>query len=81
MAALGQISLRPAIFGMLSCEPLPDVECPLIGLECVFLRANFRRDFANPMMGGSQVEVFGRISGNDIFLSNSRSGFKRNRYS
>ncbi len=33
------------------------------------------------MMGGSQVEVFGRISGNDIFLSNSRSGFKRNRYS
>jgi tape measure domain-containing protein len=33
------------------------------------------------MMGGSQVEVFGRISGNDIFLSNTRSGFKRNRYS
>ncbi len=33
------------------------------------------------IMGGSQVEVFGRISGNDIFLSNSRSGFKRNRYS
>lgn len=33
------------------------------------------------MMSGSQVEVFGRISGNDIFLSNSRSGFKRNRYS
>lgn len=33
------------------------------------------------MMGGSQVEVYGRISGNDIFLSNSRSGFKRNRYS
>ena len=33
------------------------------------------------MMGGSQVEVFGRISGNDIFLSNTRSGFKSNRYS
>ena len=33
------------------------------------------------MMGGSQVEVYGRISGNDIFLSNNRSGFKRNRYS
>ena len=33
------------------------------------------------MMGGAQVEVYGRVSGNDIFLSNSRSGFKRNRYS
>ena len=33
------------------------------------------------IMGGNQVEVYGRISGNDIFLSNSRSGFKRNRYS
>ena len=32
------------------------------------------------MMGGSQVEVFGRISGNDIFLSNSRTGTSRNRY-
>jgi hypothetical protein len=32
------------------------------------------------MMGGSQVEVFGRISGNDIFLSNARTGTSRNRY-
>jgi hypothetical protein len=32
------------------------------------------------MMGGNQVEVFGRISGNDIFLSNSRTGTSRNRY-
>lgn len=32
------------------------------------------------MMGGNQVEVFGRISGNDIFLSNSRAGTNRNRY-
>ena len=32
------------------------------------------------MMGGNQVEVFGRISGNDIYLSNSRTGNSRNRY-
>jgi tape measure domain-containing protein len=32
------------------------------------------------MMGGNQVEVFGRISGNDIFLSNARTGTSRNRY-
>jgi len=32
------------------------------------------------MMGGNQVEVFGRISGNDIYLSNSRTGTSRNRY-
>jgi len=32
------------------------------------------------MMGGNQVEVFGRISGNDIFLSNARAGTNRNRY-
>jgi len=32
------------------------------------------------MMGGNQVEVFGRISGNDIFLSNSRTGTSRHRY-
>ena len=32
------------------------------------------------MMGGNQVEVFGRISGNDIFLSNARTGISRNRY-
>ena len=32
------------------------------------------------MMGGNQVEVFGRISGNDIFLSNARTGNSRNRY-
>ena len=33
------------------------------------------------MMGGNQVEVFGRIQGNDIFLSNARTGTSRNRYS
>ena len=32
------------------------------------------------MMGGNQVEVFGRIQGNDIFLSNARTGTSRNRY-
>lgn len=32
------------------------------------------------MMGGNQVEVFGRISGNDIYLSNSRTNNSRNRY-
>ena len=32
------------------------------------------------MMGGNKVEVYGRISGNDIFLSNSRAGTNRNRY-
>lgn len=32
------------------------------------------------MMGGNQVEVFGRISGNDIYLSNNRAGTSRNRY-
>lgn len=32
------------------------------------------------MMGGNKVEVFGRISGNDIFLSNARTGTSRNRY-
>jgi hypothetical protein len=32
------------------------------------------------MMGGNQVEVFGRISGNDIFLSNARTGTSRNLY-
>jgi hypothetical protein len=31
------------------------------------------------MMGGNRVEVFGRIKGNDIFLSNTRSGTTRNR--
>jgi len=32
------------------------------------------------MMGGNQVEVFGRIQGNDIYLSNARTGTSRNRY-
>jgi len=32
------------------------------------------------MMGGNQVQVFGRIQGNDIFLSNARTGTSRNRY-
>jgi tetratricopeptide (TPR) repeat protein len=32
------------------------------------------------MMGGNQVEVFGRISGDDIYLSNARTGTKRHRY-
>ena len=32
------------------------------------------------MMGGNQVEVYGRISGNDIYLSNNRAGTSRNRY-
>ena len=32
------------------------------------------------MMGGSQVEIFGRIKGDDIFLSNARNGINRNRY-
>ena len=32
------------------------------------------------MMGGNKVEVYGRISGNDIFLSNSRAGTIINRY-
>lgn len=32
------------------------------------------------MMGGNQVEVYGRIQGNDIFLSNARTGTSRNRY-
>ena len=32
------------------------------------------------MMGGNQVEVFGRIQGNDIFLSTARTGTSRNRY-
>jgi len=31
------------------------------------------------MMGGNRVEVFGRIKGDDIFLSNTRSGTTRNR--
>ena len=33
------------------------------------------------MMGGNQVEVFGRISGNDIYISNSRTMTARERYS
>lgn len=32
------------------------------------------------MMGGNTVEVVGRISGNDIFLSNARATTSRNRY-
>ena len=32
------------------------------------------------MLGGNQVEVFGRISGNDIVLSNDRATRDRNRY-
>lgn len=32
------------------------------------------------IMGGNQVEVYGRISGNDIYLSNNRAGTSRNRY-
>jgi len=32
------------------------------------------------MMGGNQVQVFGRIQGNDIYLSNARTGTSRNRY-
>ena len=32
------------------------------------------------MMGGNQVEVFGRIQGNDIYLSNARTSTSRNRY-
>jgi tape measure domain-containing protein len=32
------------------------------------------------MMGGNQVEVYGRIQGNDIYLSNARTGTSRNRY-
>ena len=33
------------------------------------------------MMGGQRVEVFGRISGDDIYLSNARTSRNRNRYS
>lgn len=33
------------------------------------------------MMGGNQVEVYGRISGNDIYLSNSRTMTARERFS
>lgn len=33
------------------------------------------------MMGGNQVEVYGRISGNDIYISNSRAATARERYS
>ena len=32
------------------------------------------------MMGGNQVQVYGRIQGNDIYLSNARTGASRNRY-
>ena len=32
------------------------------------------------MMGSNQVQVFGRIQGNDIYLSNARTGTSRNRY-
>jgi hypothetical protein len=32
-------------------------------------------------MGGQRVEVFGRISGDDIYLSNARTSRNRNRYS
>lgn len=33
------------------------------------------------MMGGNAVEVYGRISGNDIFISNQRTATSRERYS
>ena len=33
------------------------------------------------MMGGQQIEVFGRISGNDIYITNERTMTARERYS
>jgi tape measure domain-containing protein len=33
------------------------------------------------MMGGNSVEVYGRISGSDIYISNSRTATQRERYS
>jgi tape measure domain-containing protein len=32
------------------------------------------------MMGGQQIEVYGRISGNDIYISNQRTSTRRERY-
>ena len=60
---------------------------PTVGLMGEYAGANTNPEVVAPldklksMMGGGvqQVEVFGRISGNDIWLTNSKTGINRNR--
>ena len=60
---------------------------PTVGLMGDYAGANTNPEVVAPldklksMMGGGvqQVEVFGRISGNDIWLTNSKTGINRNR--
>tara|TARA_R100001443_G_scaffold23670_2_gene35866 strand:+ start:3109 stop:5358 length:2250 start_codon:yes stop_codon:yes gene_type:complete len=60
---------------------------PTVGLMGEYAGANTNPEIVAPLdklkslMGGGvqQVEVFGRISGNDIWLTNSKTGINRNR--
>ena len=60
---------------------------PTVGLMGEYSGAKTNPEIVAPLdklkslMGGGvqQVEVFGRISGNDIWLTNSKTGINRNR--